>query len=92
MKIANLRGLQSEVLLQLCVIPTLIPSAVDECELKFDTCDPNAVCTDTPGGFSCACNPGFTGDGVLCLSEIITTVKLLFSSCQCIHLSCHPVQ
>jgi hypothetical protein len=24
------------------------------------------ACTNTPGSFSCACNPGFTGDGVTC--------------------------
>jgi hypothetical protein len=29
-------------------------------------CSPSATCTDTASGFSCACNPGFTGDGITC--------------------------
>ncbi len=41
----------------------------DECELGIDTCDPNAECVDLTEGFDCVCNPGFTGDGVLCLSK-----------------------
>jgi hypothetical protein len=28
-------------------------------------CHPNATCADTSGDFTCTCNPGFTGDGVL---------------------------
>jgi len=39
----------------------------DECTLGTDNCDPcNGVCTDTWAGFSCACRPGYSGDGVSC--------------------------
>jgi hypothetical protein len=33
-----------------------------------NNCDQNAACTNTPGGFTCACNPGYTeGDGGTCV-------------------------
>ncbi len=40
----------------------------DECALGTDTCDdpPAATCTNTEGSFTCACNPGFTGNGFVC--------------------------
>ena len=39
---------------------------VDECQADTDNCDPNAQCTNTVGSFTCACNTGFTGDGITC--------------------------
>eukprot|EP00961_Rhodomonas_salina_P126285 1701045-Rhodomonas_salina.1 len=38
----------------------------DECALASHNCDANAQCLDTPGSFRCACNPGYTGNGVRC--------------------------
>jgi len=31
-----------------------------------DNCDDNARCINTPGGFACACNSGFVGNGMTC--------------------------
>ncbi|XP_038074341.1 perlucin-like protein [Patiria miniata] len=42
---------------------------VDECANGLDNCDPNASCTNTPGGFTCACNAGYTGDGTTCTAD-----------------------
>ncbi|XP_072017210.1 uncharacterized protein [Amphiura filiformis] len=39
---------------------------VDECALSTDNCDANAACTNTDGSFTCACNVGYSGDGVTC--------------------------
>ncbi|MBU1242041.1 hypothetical protein KJ612_02455 [Myxococcota bacterium] len=37
---------------------------IDECETL--PCDENADCANTPGAFTCTCNPGFDGDGFVC--------------------------
>ena len=52
-----------------CVKTLYIPVHVldvDECDLRTDNCDNNALCTNTPGGFTCDCQSGFVGDGVDC--------------------------
>ncbi|KAK3931322.1 Fibrillin-1, partial [Frankliniella fusca] len=38
---------------------------IDECDKingPFGQCGANSVCTNTPGGFSCQCKPGFSGN------------------------------
>uniref|UniRef100_A0A0G4F227 Uncharacterized protein n=1 Tax=Chromera velia CCMP2878 TaxID=1169474 RepID=A0A0G4F227_9ALVE len=44
----------------------LVPQDIDECTLNTHNCDANATCTNTTGSFSCACNVGFNGTGVVC--------------------------
>ena len=39
---------------------------VDECATAATTCDARAVCTNRAGGFTCACPPGWSGDGTTC--------------------------
>lgn len=39
---------------------------IDECAQGTDNCDANATCTNEPGTFTCACDFGYTGDGVTC--------------------------
>ena len=44
---------------------------INECASPGDNnCSTNAACTNTPGGFTCTCNQGYTGDGVMCLGNI----------------------
>ncbi len=38
---------------------------VDECLANTDDCDINAHCTNTPGSFTCICDPGYSGNGHL---------------------------
>jgi hypothetical protein len=45
------------------------------CEDGTHNCSPNATCTNTPEGFTCTCNPGFTGDGVTC-DETCTPITI----------------
>lgn len=51
-----------------CVVPGDPCIDINECGMSTDNCDANAVCTNLPGSFECACNPGFFGDGVVCES------------------------
>lgn len=41
-------------------------SDVDECQLGGHGCDSHASCLNTPGSFSCSCQPGWVGDGFEC--------------------------
>lgn len=53
-----------------CTIPEGVPEGcfnVDECASSLlNNCSANASCADTIGAFTCACDEGFTGDGVTC--------------------------
>lgn len=44
----------------------LVCADVDECATGAASCAANATCTNTAGGFGCACDAGFVGDGVTC--------------------------
>ena len=39
---------------------------VDECTAGGNNCHADATCKNTAGGFTCACKPGYTGDGTAC--------------------------
>ena len=41
------------------------------------TCDSNAVCNNTNGGFECACFLGYEGDGFICESEYLLLYNIL---------------
>ena len=41
---------------------------IDEC-VEQSPCDGNAVCTNTPGSFTSACNEEYSGDGMTCTSQ-----------------------
>ena len=43
---------------------------VDECATATDNCAADGgVCTNTPGDFSCECDSGYSGDGLVCDSD-----------------------
>lgn len=48
-------------------------SVTDECALETDNCSPHAICTDTPGAFTCACVTGFAGNGVTCTHQMCSS-------------------
>ena len=39
---------------------------VNECDDGNHNCHSEAACTDTVASFTCSCNQGYSGDGVLC--------------------------
>jgi hypothetical protein len=41
----------------------------NECTSLLDSCDSNAECTNLLGSFTCACNEGYYGDGLLCFCD-----------------------
>lgn len=44
-----------------------MPSEIDECaDASLNDCDANAICTDTPGSFTCTCSQGWQGNGTTC--------------------------
>ena len=44
---------------------------VDECLSGTHGCATTAKCSNSDGSFSCACNTGYSGDGVTCTGKII---------------------
>jgi cysteine-rich repeat protein len=48
---------------------------IDECATNADNCSDDATCTNTSGSFNCACNPGYSGNGVFCTDINECTVE-----------------
>ena len=38
-------------------------AGIDECARSTATCDANASCNNTIGGYNCTCNSGYEGNG-----------------------------
>ncbi len=62
---------------------------IDECAQGTSTCSADATCTNTPGGFTCACHPGFTGDGHTC-SRVCSNV-LVYADCPAPSTNCSNI-
>ncbi|MBR57321.1 MAG: hypothetical protein CMH54_04605 [Myxococcales bacterium] len=57
-----------------------------ECSVDFDICHQDAICTNKSGAFICACNPGYTGDGLHCsnIDECATGVDTCHEDAICV--------
>ena len=53
---------------KLTIFIVLLCSDIDECRLDVHSCSRNAKCVNTEGSYSCSCDEGFVGDGVICLN------------------------
>eukprot|EP00961_Rhodomonas_salina_P024308 327329-Rhodomonas_salina.1 len=49
----------------------LVCSDVDECAEGVHDCAPDAECSNRPGRYTCACKPGFRGDGIVCEQMLV---------------------
>ena len=55
-----------------------LSSDLDECASESPVCDINAACLNTVGSFSCACNEGYIGDGMICRGiQILDHVSMM---------------
>jgi len=55
---------------------------IDECQEQSDNCHAEwAMCTNTNGSFSCACQTGFRGDGVTCDGELFSSFRKNIQFC-----------
>ena len=61
----------------------------DECTSGTNNCHNNAICTNTDGSFTCACNTGYGGNGVTCTGRqrIIVVVKFCLVIALCSYVS-----
>ena len=51
-------------------IRLLLLTDIDECHINTDDCHQNATCTNTVGSHTCACKPGFSGNGTDCQGNV----------------------
>ena len=52
-----------------CVSVCFNSADIDECALGIGVCGANGACVDTIGSFTCVCDPGYTGNGIQCISK-----------------------
>ena len=43
---------------------------IDECVTNSQSCGGNALCSNTDGSYTCACNSGYSGDGKICTGKL----------------------
>ena len=48
---------------------------IDECDMETNSCDVNAVCTNTDGSYTCSCLSGYSGDGENCTGEVSISIR-----------------
>lgn len=68
-------GIQSYLYHFTCVLIIIID--INECTTGGHNCSTRATCTNTAGSFSCACNPGYEGNGVNCSGNINSNFNTL---------------
>ena len=57
----------------------------NECNLGTHNCNSNAACTNTDGSFTCACNTGYSGNGVTCAGREIICVFIDSGVSACVY-------
>ena len=47
---------------------------INECSTNSHSCDVNAVCGNTLGSYTCACKPGYSGNGRTCSGKLNSVI------------------
>ena len=47
---------------------------INECSTNSRSCDVNAVCGNTLGSYTCACKPGYWGNGRTCSGKLNSVI------------------
>ena len=47
---------------------------INECSTNSHSCDVNAVCGNTLGSYTCACKPGYWGNGRTCSGKLNSVI------------------
>ena len=53
---------------------------VDECSSSNVGCHANAFCQNTVGSYTCACNPGYSGNGFTCNGTLLFVNKTCYNT------------
>ena len=61
----------------------LADESINECAFMLDSCDENALCTDTAENYTCSCTPGFTGNGFICSSTSMHDSRCIVDGLLC---------
>ena len=57
-----------------CIFTVILPD-IDECAIRRDTCDTNAICNNTIGSYNCTCKNGFMGNGFNCSKYVTISAR-----------------
>ena len=75
--------------MSLVVYHIMYISDINECEGP-SPCDENAQCANTIGSFTCACNEGYSGDGMTCTGQNFPAKDANLCLCVNFILPVHP--
>lgn len=59
------------------IATNILISDENECASDIsNTCNIDAICSDTEGSFTCSCKAGFTGNGITCRGRLIYLIVI----------------
>ena len=92
------KSLKAEEKLNFMCMYIIRAEDINECATNAHNCHSDAICTNTIKGFTCSCNPGYVGNGIVCsdIDECIWNSNICHSNAKCTNLignyecECYP--